>query len=89
MAARTGRLGRMNSLHAGDHPIAEAEVGERRREPIENQQLLLGEDRHNRTAPTGRASLATDRPGGGDRPGHAWPNDRRACRELVGERGTV
>jgi hypothetical protein len=66
MAARTGRLGRMSSLHAGDHPIAEAEVGERRREPIENQQLLLAEDRHNRTAPTGRASLATDRPGGGD-----------------------
>jgi hypothetical protein len=42
-----------------DHPIAEAEVGERRREPIENQQLLLGEDGHNGTAPTGRASLAT------------------------------
>jgi hypothetical protein len=27
MAARTGRLGRMSSVHAGDHPVAEAEVG--------------------------------------------------------------
>jgi hypothetical protein len=41
----------MSSVHAGDHPIAEAEVGERRREPIENQQLLLGEDGHNGTRP--------------------------------------
>jgi hypothetical protein len=76
MAAQTSRLGRMSSVHAGDHPIAEAQVGERRREPIENQQLLLGEDGHNGTRPDWTGEPGNGRPGGGGagRPGRAWPN---------------
>src|ERR1700694_5401231 len=45
MAARTSRLGRMNSVpHAGDHPISETEVGGTPPGAIEHQQLLLDED---------------------------------------------
>jgi hypothetical protein len=59
MAARTSRLGRMSSVHAGDHPIAEAEVGERRREPTENSSCCLARTDTRARAPTGPASRAT------------------------------